>query len=95
MRRASRIGPGERLGERVEEHVLALPRAQPADHARPGTAPTSAAAPAAGPAPPGTRRRCGARPSGSVDLVASELAMIAVGTTRDAVRTIFTTDAGW
>ena len=36
----------------------------------------------------------GTRPRGKVDAVASELAMIAVGTTRDAVRTIFTTEAG-
>ena len=33
--------------------------------------------------------------AGKVEAVAAELAMIAFGTTRDAVRTIFTTEAGW
>ena len=37
----------------------------------------------------------GTRPRGRVEAVAAELAMIAFGTTRDAVRTIFTTEAGW
>ena len=90
------VGPGERLGERVEEHVLALPRAQPADHARPGTGDD-----ARGGACGSDRHRrvhdvdAGPPARAASTAVASELAMIAVGTTRAAVRTILTTDAGW
>ena len=80
MRRACASGPGEGLGEPVEEHVLALPRAQATHHPDPVRRESRAGAcdstgTAGCTTSMGTRR-------GRVEAVASELAMIAVGTTQ-------------